>query len=220
MPLVIGEGNRVEITLDREEKTTSYISVVENICEDDLVMIHMPISYGSLVKLPMDINYKMIFYTERGLFKYNAKIVKYVSEGAFKFMLVKLCSEAEKFQRREFFRFECILEFKFDKLDENENEFEFDDLDINLDGLMKDISAGGVRFVTNESFDVGDMFKCRINLNGDEIVSSAKIIQIESYVKANYKFQYRAEFLSITESDRDLIIKYIFNEQRKIAKYY
>ncbi len=218
MPAVISEGNRVEISLDREEKTTSYISVVEEVCDNNLILIQMPISYGSLVKLPMGINYKMLFYTEKGMFNYTAKVVKYVKKENFNLMLVELCSEGEKFQRREFFRYEYLAKFNFDRLDENETQDEFDFNNISLEGLIKDISAGGIRFVSDEKLDVDDLIKCNVPIGEDYIVSSAKIVQKQQYYKENYKFQYRAEFLSIKESERDMIIRYIYNEQIRTAK--
>lgn len=218
MPLNVEVGNRVEITLASDEKSKSFISVVEDLFENNLVLMHMPISYGNIVKLPMQYDYKMMFYTEKGMFKYTARIIKYISQGNFNFMLVELSSDAEKFQRREFFRYECIIEFKFDKLFEDETSIKFDADTILATGIIKDISAGGIRFLADETVGSGSIVKCNIPLKYDRLICAAKIIAVQNFPKSNYKYQYRAEFVDLKETDKDIIVKYIFEEQRKKMK--
>lgn len=218
MPLNVDVGNRVEITLASDPEGKSYVSVVEDVYENNLILMHMPISYGNLVKLPMKYDYKMMFYTEKGMYKYTARIIKYVSQGNFNFMIVELSSDAEKFQRREFFRYECIIEFKFDKLLEGETSINFDPDTILATGIIKDISAGGIRFLGDELIEADSIIKCRIPLKNDRLICAAKIVAVQNFPKSSYKYQYRAEFMELKEADKDLIVRFIFEEQRKKLK--
>lgn len=218
MSLNVEIGNRVEITLNNDDSKKKYISVVENVYKNNLILMHMPISYGTVVKLPTDSEYKMMFYTDKGIYKYTARIIKFFKEGNFNFMAVELCSNAEKFQRREFFRYECIIDFKFDKLLENETAILFDSDLILSNGIIKDLSAGGIRFVSNEEVSANDIIKCIIPLNSENLVCAAKVIHRQYFPKSLYKFQYRTEFIEFKESYRDQIIRFIFEEQRKLAK--
>lgn len=211
-------GNRIEISFIRDgKKSKSYISLVEDVYDDTHVLACVPISYGNLVKLPFSLKYSMIFYTDKGMYKYEAEILKYVNIENFNFMVVKLLSEGERTQRREFFRFSCLLPFKFEKLSNGKDEDEKDEIVLSK-GIIKDIGGGGIRFVSNEELFIGDKIKCLIVLDNNYIIVVGSILHKQFYPKTSYSFQYRVEFINIKESDKDLIIKYIFEAQRRAVR--
>lgn len=215
-------GNRVEILLDRDndKNTKNYISVVEDIYDSEYVLMHMPISYGKLVKLPLETMYAFVFITEKGRYKFKAKIVKYITKDSFYFMVVQLCSLGERLQRREFFRYECILPFKFDflKADETELNYTVSKEGFSFDGVIKDLGGGGIRFLSNHDLTVNKKIKCLMVFENEYVICVGNVIHKQNYPKSNYRYQYRVQFINISSTDKDMIVRYIFNEQLKNAR--
>lgn len=211
-------GDRLEITLLQDRKSgRSYVSQVEDVIGGDEIVIHVPISYGQLVKLSMREWYSMLFFTEKGMIRFDAEITGYSKENEFHFMRVKLLSKGERIQRRDFFRFNCLLPLKFSIIEESESEDEAENTDIN-DAIIKDIGGGGLRFVTNESIGDKGKIKCVMMLGDDCFVISGKVLHKQYFPKSNYKYQYRVQFVNILELEQERIIQYIFNEQRKMMQ--
>ena len=211
-------GDRLEITLIREKTFgKAHVSQVEDIYDNKELLVHMPISYGQLVKLSTAESYSMLFFTEKGMIDFKADIIGYRKDKEFNFMIVRILSDGEKLQRREFFRYTCLIPLKFGVFQDKEPEEGEEEQPLS-DGIIKDLGGGGVRFVTNESVDESRMLKCVIML-GDQCVSAVgKILHKQFFPKSNYKFQYRIEFLDTSANEQEQIIQYIFREQRKEAQ--
>lgn len=229
----IKTGNRIEITLKKEPPSGRVlISQVESVYDNDQMLVLMPISYGKLVTLPLDVIYSFIFFSDKGMYKYDGKIVKYIKEENYNFMVVKIVSEGEKIQRRSFFRFNCLLPIRFSKALDNgkheEAETASDMLpltveNINKDtelfkGVIKDIGGGGIRFISNDNVEVEDKIKSLILLKDDYIVVIGKVLHKQYFPKSNYRFQYRVEFMGIKEEEQAQIVKFIFDEQRRVLQ--
>ncbi len=230
-------GNRMEISLRKNDsKGRVYISQVEDMYANEQLLILMPISYGRLVKLPLNEIYSFMFFTEKGMYRYDGKITKYISQDNYYFMLLQIVSEGEKVQRRSFFRFNCLLPLRFskviedpehdeDKQEEKQGEVTFPLVadTINAEeklskGVIKDIGGGGIRFITNE--DIGDVekIKCLIVLKSNYLIVLGKVLQKQQFPKSNYKYQYRVEFIDIKPDEQAQIVKFIFDEQRKVLQ--
>ncbi|MDR2904150.1 MAG: flagellar brake protein, partial [Clostridiales bacterium] len=114
-------GDRLEIAQLREHKLEkTYVSQVEHVLLEDEIVVHVPISYGQIVKLSLKERYSLLFFTERGMIRFDAEIMGYSKEQDLHFMTVKLLSEGERIQRREFFRFNCLLPIKFAVIHDDE----------------------------------------------------------------------------------------------------
>jgi len=210
----IKTGNRVEIYLNREDnKNIKYTSLVEENYEDGRLLLYIPMMYGKIIKLPVDEKYLFTFVTEKGMLKYNATIKEYVYMNDFNFMVIEIKSEIEKVQRREFFRFDCVIPFKFTEFSNGEGR----DNPL-LEGTTQDLGEGGIRFLSNENIDIGDKLKFFITLNYDRAVLSGTVLHKQEYPKSNFKFQYRVQFFDLLQEEKDKILKYIFFEQRFKAR--
>lgn len=211
-------GDRIEINLLRDNRLGKvYISQVEEILSENEVLIHVPISYGQLVKLSLREKYSMLFFTEKGMVRFDSEIISYTKENEFNFMQVRLISEGERIQRREFFRFSCLLPMKFAKIDGEIDENIITNKPI-VDGIIKDLGGGGIRFVSNESIEEGKKIKSIIMLGDECLVVLGKVLHKQFFPKSNFKYQYRIEFFGMQEAEQEKVIQYIFNEQRKTMR--
>ncbi len=212
----IKTGNRVEISLNLEnDKNAKYTSLVEENYGDGKLLLYIPMMYGKIIKLPVDEEYTFTFITEMGIIKYSVVIKEYVYMNDFNFMIVQTISEIEKIQRREFFRFDCVLPLRFlifseENSDAEENCF--------FEGLVKDLGEGGIRFLSNADVDLGENIKFFITLNYECAIVKGSILHKQEYPKSNFKYQYRTRFFDLDKDEKDKILKYIFFEQRFKAR--
>jgi len=211
-------GDRIEIMPRDKSIGKSYVSKLEQVIDETTMDLHVPIAYGYLVKLPLEKPYSFIFYTENGMMRTDAQIESYFAEDGFQMMRIKLLTKTERYQRREYFRFDCSLPMKFGEVAE--------DYDIARDkptpdmfiGTVKNISAGGVNFVSNHEIEMNALVKCVIPLGEVDFLTLAHVLQRQEMRDAEQKFRYRVMFLDLTALEKDKIVKYVFSEQRKALR--
>ena len=110
----ISIGDRIEISLENDQdKTNTYFSCVENTIQNDKVTIRVPINYGKELFLDKNVEYSMLFFTEKGMILFKAVVESYIKQDDFNLMIVRLLNKGEKVQRRKFFRYTCLLPLKF-----------------------------------------------------------------------------------------------------------
>lgn len=212
----IGIGDRLEISSKSETSDKAYISQVENIIDSNKVTAYVPIIYDKVLKLPKHKIFVFSFFTEKGILSFDGEIIEYNKIDAFNLMTINLVSKGEKVQRRGFFRFSSSLCFSFYILDEWGSGGTKDD---NIyDGVIKDISGGGLRFISNEYIDEETNIKCLIDIDKEVLIIIGNIIQKNVLSKTDYKYQYRVRFVGILPEEQEKIVKFIFDEQRKVLQ--
>ena len=98
-----------------------YSSKVYDILSEERLEILMPYEQRKLVLLPVDAEYTMYFYVENGIFECSARIVdRYKTSNTF-ILVVELLTPLRKYQRREYYRYNCALALQTRPLDEEES---------------------------------------------------------------------------------------------------
>ncbi len=231
----ISPGNRVElkatgkIWMDGDSRTKLiYMSKVMDVTSDDRIEILMPFERGKIVLLPVDGEYSLCFYSNKGLYQCFAKIVdRYRSDNIY-VLVMDLTSTLSKLQRREYYRFSCALQLS-SKLCTKEEQEEFErEKKFPVDpetGLQKsvvvDISGGGLRFVANFRYEEGSTIYCSYRLPGAntksyEMIST--VLKVKEIENRPGLFEHRIQYIVIDENSREDIIHFIFEEERKIRK--
>ncbi len=227
-------GNRVEISLERDgSKINSYKTRLEIIDSNNEMFLSFPMVAGQYVKIPKLDNYIFVFYTDIGLFAFKGAVEKYVKIDGLPYVKINLLDKGKKVQRREFFRYEYTTQIEFsvisdkktaeDKLLDDLLQGLVDDaLDDTLDdtfiAITKDIGAGGLRFVTNEYVEVGTNIRVHFTVGENTIIVDAVTLAECSLENEKYKYQIRCKFTNMTEIDKEKIVTFIFNEQRKMLR--
>ncbi|MBE5873900.1 MAG: flagellar brake protein [Lachnospiraceae bacterium] len=231
----IENGNRIDLqSLDRwkgsEEVTPKvYQSRVIDILTEDTLEIEMPLEQSKLVLLPIDSEYEMIFYGESGLYQCYARITdRYKSNNVY-MLVMELISDLSKYQRREYYRFSCAIEMQVRALTEEEmrpienNEPYRIQLGLTMqEGVIVDISGGGIRFMSKERFEAGSLIYCSYPLQiGDtrkQFEVLGKILSVKNPENKPGYLEYRMEYFRLNVNSREEIIRYIFEEERKSRK--
>ena len=104
-----------------------------------------------------------------------------------------------------------------------DNHVEFFGTDFVMkDGVIVDISGGGVRFVTKTKYEKETkiFFSFSLNINNKPVEFKTLGIVLESKELKNRPGEYenRVQFINMQADERETIIRYIFEEERKIRR--
>ena len=88
--------------------------------------------------------------------------------------------------------------------------------------MIVDISGGGAKFISDRQFERESkiLFVFSLNLNGKQTEFSVigKIILSDQIEGRNGEYKNHVQFVNIKDRDREGIIRYIFEEERKIRR--
>jgi len=217
--------NKIEIPI---ENVRNYISQILDIY-DNTFQAAMPIYEGHLVPLEVGSKYEVFFKTNKGLYKANCEVVGRSKIEKIYMLELKPISNLEKFQRREYFRFNTNIDANICLLTEHEMKnflqlFAFPEEYNNKkkNAVIIDISGGGVKIVSNELYKKHDIvlieFNVIVGTSLKNIIVPGKIIASSTSDNRLDLREHRIEYNKISKETRELIIKYIFDEQRRILQ--
>jgi c-di-GMP-binding flagellar brake protein YcgR len=211
---IISLGDKIDLTKSDYNFTGNepiYGSQVLEI-ENEIIKISAPIENGKIIPLSVDKHYYLCFYTDKGLYRCKAKIIDRYKTEKHHVLCVELSSSLDKYQRRQFYRLDCVMDFMF------QNEYGEDQW---MEGAIIDLSGGGLKFISSKKLEPNDNVTCKIQLNHDlmpeYIEVFGKVLTSETALGYEAKYEHRVEF-DIDQSEREIIIKYIFDEERRRRK--
>ena len=231
-------GDKVDLTEVKSEERISSSGVIErktystrvyDIVSEDEIKVNMPFENGHIVLLEVGDDYDLCFYSGNGLYQCYARITdRYKSDNVY-VLCMELTSPLRKFQRREYYRLNCILNMKCREVGEKEfaeikeNDVSIINTDLILeDGVIVDISGGGAKFISDKRFDKDTkiLFMFDLNMNGKPTEYSVigRIILSEPLEGRDGEYRNHIQFINIKDKDREGIIRYIFEEERKIRR--
>jgi len=240
---VIRIGDKIDVRLvqqiennDKNGETPEvYRSQVLDIKENGNFEIAMPTEKGRLILLPLGVRFEFVFYSYTGsLYKSIGQVVERYKKDGFYMLEVQLRTSLEKFQRREFYRYSCTMDFVFYELDEEQKDVDSVD-DILEDmmegkvalpachGVMVDLSGGGMKFRSPYELKPGNKILVMLRLTNDKMdrqfhILGKVIACIEVHTPAKVLYESRIKFYIEDNKIREEIIRYIFEEERKIRQ--
>ncbi len=238
---VVHLGDKVEIRLAQEAERTAktretvkeYKSQVLDIRADGTLEIMMPTEGGSLVMLPLSVRYEFTFLSKETMYRAIGEIKERYKRDNLYILEIMLRSGLERVQRREYFRYVCLMDIGYYKIPDGEIDlYNLEEVvsliqDDFLEGNtapanLLDISGGGIRFSTKEELEVGTVLLIELDLNNDsrrrhyDIV--VEVVYSSFLEKAGNQYEIRAKFLIKDNTIREEIIRYIFEEERKLIR--
>ncbi len=231
MKVAFAIGDRIELmhiksAIGRKVSDKKYGSQVLDFDGDRTAQIAMPISEGKVIPLEIDDDYNLCFFTNSGLYQCTAQIKKRYTENRMYVMDVIFLTPLKKFQRRKFYRLDCLFPIRyrivpkeqFEKKNEAEQDNEKDEI-LWEEGTISDLSGGGIRFHGNVECKKGDFVEIvlPLSLQSGIIPLSLymKVVSCVHFEGSRVAYETRGEFLNINEKERETVIKYVFEEQRR-----
>jgi c-di-GMP-binding flagellar brake protein YcgR len=211
----IKTGDRIDISLEtlisKIDWGKAYVSRVEAVVNKNKILIHVPIIRGAPVRIPVGSSCVVRFSTERGMLRFDVKINEYLIEEKFLLVSIKLTSEGEKVQRRDFFRFNCSIPILYFPLNDNGETDEKSP----KEGVIRDIGGGGMRMLSRDIIPDNTIIRAMLQLDSESIMIFGQVLRREELPNAMISHQYRIKFAAMSTLDQDKIIQYIYNQQRK-----
>lgn len=214
---------RVKTPEELNKPKVAYSSKVYDILGEDRIEILMPIEHSRLVLLPVDAEYKVVFFTKQGLYQCRTRVAERYKNNKVYLLVLELTSSMTKYQRREYYRFNCVLPLQDRVLTaEEQGRKKIDTLVVGTEGTIVDISGGGLRFVSQQNYQKEDLAYCRffLKIRGEnkryDVVG--RVLGIKALENQPDKWEIRVCFEYIQDRIREEIIQYIFEEERKQRK--
>lgn len=228
---VVNKDKLKNVIIQETTEIKPYISQIYDIIDDEQLKIAMPIIEGRVTPLPQNARYDACFFTHGGLFKGRIVITdRYKEDGLF-VLAVELTTELKKYQRRQYYRLEYTMDIDYIIIDAQTENMILEDekaaADILTDnkltnGTVLDISGGGIRFCSDEKLEVGSKILVDLNIL---LTSSQEKCGVIGIVLSSNRIQnkdglyeQRIEYTNIKGPTRESIIRYIFEQERKIRK--
>ena len=243
---LIETGTKLELKKIRHVETMEDVRYVSRFLYQksaDEAVIEMPVKSGRMIPLEPNELFQVCFYTTKGLYQCQSQVVSRHYEDSLPVAVIKLRSEFEKLQRRQYYRMECLLQMEFCSLSEEEYDellaqksdswsepaakVQSEEAQTNgrlrfYSGVALDISGGGIRFNSSYEAQPGDIIALRIAFTEEEVrkiqMLFAKVLTVVPVQNRSGMFEHRVEFVSISNMERESIIRYIFLEERKRRK--
>ena len=113
----ISPGDKLEMKsiqeVDLPDETVGaklYKTKVYDVSEDGKIMVEMPMEKAKMVLLPIEGEYEVCFFSHGGMYNANIRIVDRQKINNTYVLVAEMITNLHKHQRREYYRFNCIVE--------------------------------------------------------------------------------------------------------------
>ncbi|MCI8281885.1 MAG: flagellar brake protein [Lachnospiraceae bacterium] len=214
------------------EKPRILKSRIYDVKKDGTLEIGMPMEAGKLVLVPLEVRYSIIFYTRQGMYQCIGQVKERYKSDNLYMVTMELKTNLVKFQRREFYRKDCLIEVDYLAVPEDEMRLERPEAVYGYhmenypnDDMKKatavDISGGGLRMVTSEPIFENNIllnFSLSNETGSRDIWMLGTLLQTKQLDSSVPKYEHRIMFIMKDNRIREEIIRYIFEEERKSRK--
>ena len=228
-------GDKVElyslvnvILPDGTEGKKLYKTSVYDVYKDGKIEFLMPMEQTKLILLPMHGEYEVCFFSSGNMYKADVKIVERKKNNGTYTFVADITSSLRKFQRREYYRYNCVLEMHAKEMTNQEEQeysqgfFEGYPKHLMNNVVMVDISGGGLRFISKEPFIKDSTIYMEFSLPIANKVKrfelAAKVVFSKELENRPGEYENRVKYSYMDNITREEIIKYIFDEERKNRK--
>ncbi|NRZ57558.1 flagellar brake protein [Clostridium beijerinckii] len=170
------------------------------VCDGDYLMLHA----GEKIEMNT-------YLSENGCFNFSCEVISRGKEGSIIYYKISTPFNIVKIQRRNFFRVGLLNPVKYKKITGIDEE------DIPKipykDGLMVDLSAGGLKFKINEEITKEDLILVSLKLSKIEVEIKCDIVRIENTPDKEKLCGLR--FIDITPAQSEKMIQELFEIMRR-----
>lgn len=206
-------GDKIQISRNNNSKI-KHICQVLDILNDKEYIISGPIRRSTIIHVRTNSIIEVSYHKEStGKFVFKAIVTDKIEKGIYK-LYIKRIGEINKIQERNYFRLN--LELKAIK------RFEIEESDEKIVLLetckTKDISGGGLKLFSNYKHEIDDKLFLTIYIDNRELNLLGEVLRVSDSTSNEYKYELGVRFVNMHISERDIIVKFIFEQQRELRK--
>lgn len=239
---IIQPGDKIDIQLvqqiENADKTgtgiDTYKSQVLDVLDNGNLEISMPTESGRLILLPLGVRYEFAFYSGGGIYKSIGRVAERYKRDNLYMLVIELKTPLERYQRREFYRYNCTMNFGYFILEEEHLKMESTDeilsdlMDIDFkdrrhSGVVVDISGGGMKFRAQDELKADDQILAMLRLTSTktdrQFQIRGQVIDCHRVEKSkDLLYESRVKFMIDDKRIQEEIIRFIFEEERRIRQ--
>lgn len=239
---LIGPGDKIDLQLvgqieqkanGKEIEVRIFKSMLLDFVSDTEIEIAMPTEGSKMVLFNVGLRCSLVLYTEKGMYNCIGLVKQRYKKDNLYMLVMEIKTPLSKYQRREFFRVQCMIDMTYYQVPEEvttlqtteelfQETLKSEYFDAQNCGIIKDISGGGLRFISSQKHEKGDYLLIVVRLTNEKIDETfyllAQVISSDSIESSNLSFVSRAKFIFKDIKDREKIVKYVFEEERRIRK--
>lgn len=230
---IIRPGDKLEMKHLHQNNQKTYKSGVYDILDNGKIEITIPTDDGKMVVFQNGAEFQFYFYSKNGMFTCEAVVVERYRRGNFLLFLVQLTTKLKKFQRREYFRLSCLIDFSYYKITDEVAKLETtkalvdeiskaEYLGEQRLARTKDLSGGGMRFIVSEPLELHSKVLSIIRLTDNKMDRTfylvTEVIGCDPVEELKERWIIRGKFIYKNIKERDLIISHVFEEDRRLRK--
>lgn len=218
-------GTKLELELnngDKEKIGHTLISGFEGAEDSRTLFISAPIHEGVVYPLHTGTQLAIYFFIkvplDYELYMCQAQVVSREMKDNIALLKVELKSDIMRVQRREYYRLGCSLPVKF-RVVESKNDMANKGIQFRQT-IASNLSGGGICLLLEEKIEAGKIVECEIFTEENKVIRFfGKVTRHgKNSFEGKYKFEAGIVYIRINNNDRESVVKFIFNEQRKLRK--
>jgi c-di-GMP-binding flagellar brake protein YcgR len=157
--------------------------------------------------------YGLCFISDGAQVNFDGRFMAHEKIDGFDILRFFLINDGEKVQRRTAFRFTCSIPVTFNVVADNGEQSP------RTEGIVRDLSSGGIKMNTTIPIASGSLLRVDLFLDDDYVMAFGLVLMVK-HTPENKKlpYQYGIRFEVLPESDEERIVRYVYNEQRKLLK--
>lgn len=198
---VIKEGDKVVIETVTLMDETEFVTRAEKI-EGDILRVLSPMCKGAVIRVPEDTRVGVMVFSGDKVYKGKGVAASNFKDGCFHYTDIKMETELERFERRNYYRLPLMKFIKIMRQDSEEV----------VEGRTLDISGGGIKFSSSEEFYKGEKILIEFEMENECIELEGEVVTINEGVIEDCKYGTRFELMGDKVVDK--IVSYIFKIQR------
>ena len=215
---------------DPDAIANKLVSSIHEIPSDNQIIITNPTMKARLIPMHIGERYEFYFWANQKIYYARGSIAKNSTDGKMRVVTVNLTSSLEKYDRRQFFRFDAALDCRYLLITaENSAEFKKAVLAnklLGMQGFKKgttvDISGGGLKFTSSEELPIDGLIVLHMIANkesGDKnYVFLSKVLASKKHELVKELFEHRAMFVNLNNDATEEFVQFIFECQRERLK--
>lgn len=184
-----------------QERTVYYCSRIEMVRQNE-IWIAAPQEKGILVPVGVGEWVEVYLVGDNEVFYFRCQVKDRAKKGNIAYLILPIPAEVVRKQRREYVRFNVALPVILKKEDKT------------LKATTKNVSGGGMLVYLEEKvpLEVQEEVFFSLSMNGQDVMGKAELVRKED------PHLYGFRFTTISDKDREMIVKYIFKQQVELRK--
>ena len=241
---IVKPGDQLELTkvnvsaissekFSKNVKKKTYFSKIYDIIGEDKLKIAMPMDGTQIIVPTINTRYELSIHTRGGIYHCKGIVTERYKESQLHVIILEIYTGIQKFQRRQHYRLACNLRITYRVLSPAEADLLTDPDALEafqealsergyLKGVTLDISGGGIRFASDQPIEPNASILCNFSIpvEGEENSFSiiSHLVQSKEMPNRKKRYEHRVRFGQISNQDREALIRFIFEEERRYRK--